>query len=235
MTKPFESHREEIVRLYISEGKTLEVVMDMMRSRHQFNASLFFLELSRRSYMENLKRWGIRKNRRKDVVLSQPADASSEEGANGRRSHRQHSSSSSSAAAAAEDELGHSSNQQHGVQSLVLQYHQQSHQDPAQEQQQAYAPAYNWGYFAHSRWPVDQTSTGSPFARHRVDGHQPPSVLGSPSPGRARRLNASADSHDAAPASRLVENNPIPAGNSREEPVYEPGQSSQWTHSYTMP
>lgn len=39
MTKPFDSYRGEIVRLYIDENKTLEVVMDLMRARHCFTAS----------------------------------------------------------------------------------------------------------------------------------------------------------------------------------------------------
>lgn len=39
MTKPLEAHRDEIVRLYIDENKTIEVVMDLMCARHRFTAS----------------------------------------------------------------------------------------------------------------------------------------------------------------------------------------------------
>ncbi|KAF4504696.1 hypothetical protein G6O67_008113 [Ophiocordyceps sinensis] len=169
MTKPFDSYRGEIVRLYIDENKTLEVVMDLMRARHCFTAS-------RRSYMDNLKKWGVRKYKRKVVVHNQngrgadgdaDADDSQSPGQGGGDEF------ASLSTAAAPDETA----PRPGAQSLVLPYHrdhappprapsaaaappEQTHGFPHDvELQHDHAPAlhdhHGWGYFAHSSWPAE--------------------------------------------------------------------------------
>jgi transposase-like protein len=39
MTKPWKEFRQEIIRLYIQEGRTLQDVKEIMRQRHGFEAS----------------------------------------------------------------------------------------------------------------------------------------------------------------------------------------------------
>ncbi|KAI9151693.1 formamidopyrimidine-DNA glycosylase [Paramyrothecium foliicola] len=54
MTKPWKEFRQEIVRLYIQEGRTLRDVQDIMRRQHNFNASI-------RSYRQQFDHWGVGK------------------------------------------------------------------------------------------------------------------------------------------------------------------------------
>ncbi|RYP24671.1 hypothetical protein DL765_000398 [Monosporascus sp. GIB2] len=53
--KDWEMHREEIERLYISDGRSLKEVIDYMASRRGFHAT-------KPSYERRLREWGIRKN-----------------------------------------------------------------------------------------------------------------------------------------------------------------------------
>ncbi|KAH7319758.1 Clr5 domain-containing protein [Stachybotrys elegans] len=54
MTKPWKEFRQEIVRLYIQEGRTLHDVKEIMRQRHGFEASI-------RSYRQHFDDWGVGK------------------------------------------------------------------------------------------------------------------------------------------------------------------------------
>jgi hypothetical protein len=54
MTKPWKEFRQEIVRLYIQEGRTLRDVQEIMRRQHGFNASV-------RSYRQQFDHWGVGK------------------------------------------------------------------------------------------------------------------------------------------------------------------------------
>ncbi|PHH73759.1 hypothetical protein CDD80_3573 [Ophiocordyceps camponoti-rufipedis] len=161
--------------------------------------------------MENLKKWGVRKNRRKDVILSQNADI--EKG-----HHQQHPV----ATVADDDALGQPPAHQQAVQSLVLPYH---HQEPLQEQQpqQASHDLNNgWGFFAHSRWPGEHTGAVSSFARHQVDGQEPQTLVENASPSRRRRLNAGA----AACAPVLVDDS-MPTDDEELKPCH-------WMDHYTL-
>ncbi|PNY29162.1 Uncharacterized protein TCAP_00930 [Tolypocladium capitatum] len=144
MTKPWETHRTEIVQLYAQH--TLEVVMTVMRTRYKFDAS-------RRSYMEYLARWGARKYRRKgrQVVVH---NSQTDEANGGQAKHDAESSSSQAPS--------------QSTQLLVLPYTSHSNHMPASEashglptdphhQHLEHVAAQDWEYF-HSAWSVQETS-----------------------------------------------------------------------------
>ncbi|CAI6098079.1 unnamed protein product [Clonostachys chloroleuca] len=54
MTKPWAKNRKEIVRLYIREGRTLQEVKGIMKSMHNFDASI-------RSYRQWFDKWDVTK------------------------------------------------------------------------------------------------------------------------------------------------------------------------------
>ncbi|POR31497.1 Uncharacterized protein TPAR_08314 [Tolypocladium paradoxum] len=179
MTKPWETHRREMVQLYAQH--TLEVVMEVMRTRHQFDAS-------RRSYMEYFAKWGVRKYKRKgrQVVVhnSRTDDDDDDDDGQARRGD--------DAAGGEHAEPSSSQAPSHGTQSLVLPY--ASHGLPAEHrhQHQGHIAAQDWGYF-HAAWPVQETSmqeydpSMDVTQQYLAAAHQPPSAVG-------------ASRHDPAPA-----------------------------------
>ncbi|KAM4062892.1 clr5 domain-containing protein [Hirsutella rhossiliensis] len=188
MTKPFDSYRGEIVRLYIDENKTLEVVMDLMRARHCFTAS-------RRSYMDNLKKWGVRKYKRKVVVHNQNGSGDQDPDDDRQGSAVDEYGVAPLSPSAPEDAVP----RQSGAQSLVLPYHRDhapsaavpptassaaAHGFPPGHDavQLQHEPAggshdYGWGYFAHSHWPVDEAASLSSYASQYVADNTPQAGL----------------------------------------------------------
>ncbi|KAF4595576.1 hypothetical protein GQ602_001189 [Ophiocordyceps camponoti-floridani] len=161
--------------------------------------------------MDNLKKWGVRKNRRKVVVLDQTADME--------KGHHQQLP----VANVTDDEaLGQPPAHQQAVQSLVLPYH---HQKPLQEQQPQQAShdlTNGWGFFAHSRWPCENTGAVSPYARHQVDGQEPQTLVENASPSRRRRLNAG-----AAPGAPVLIDDSMPTDDEESQPYH-------WMDHYTL-
>lgn len=247
MTKPFDAHRGEIVRLYIDENKTLELVMDLMRARHCFAASyvcllslgnlspfrplrpslvrtgasgdaamregrgdgwpVFFREQSvsatgresetrrgaarltraasrrsRRSYMDNLKKWGVRKYKRRAVADD---DRDAGRGAGDGRNACEASSAGAACATAPDGaaspaaapplvlpyqrDHGHTPVQPPGVAAAASAYYPLQGVSGNQDAlEYAALNGGSWDYFADSSWQAEEVSLLREAAHYRV-------------------------------------------------------------------